>query len=210
MSQCSFCAKRKAHQQRFGIQRSGGGFSTLELIIATGLLAVVVGTVATLLHNLQQGRVAELDVSEIQQNQRYAMDVILRHVRGAGNDPNGINVVKFDMDPLGNGQYNAVRIRSDFNPPDGDTSDPLENVLFSWNNNVVTMQDSATGTTTEVAQNISGVTYEFFDASGNATSSSADAVRVRVTLAGVSSHRDPRNGQFRTFSLIDEAWVRKF
>jgi hypothetical protein len=136
------------------------------------------------------------------------MDTILRLVRGAGNDPQSIGVVKFDMDPLGNGLHNAVRVRSDFNPPDGDITDSLENVLITLSGNVVSMQDAATGTTTELAQNISSVLYEFFNSAGGAAATSADVVRVRVTLTGTSTHRDPRTGQFRTFSLVDEATVR--
>jgi type II secretory pathway component PulJ len=180
----------------------------LEMVIATGMLALVMGAVAALLQNIQKGRISQLDVAEMQQNQRYAMDCILQRVAGAGNDLQGIGVTAFDMDPLGNGQHSAVRIRSDFNPPDGVTTDPLENVLFSLSGNTLTMQDAASGSTTEVAQNISSVLYEFFDASGSPAATSASVARVRVTLTGTSTHHDPNSGQFRTFALTDESAVR--
>ena len=185
-----------------------GGFSTLELLITTGLLAIVVGSLATMLNNMAKGHAAQLDKSEIQQNQRYAVDTMLRQVRGAGNDPQGIGVVAFDMDPLGDGQRTAVRIQSDNNPPNGSLADPFEDVTFSLSNNTLTLQDAATGNTTEVAQNISALQFSYFDASGNAAATSAEVARVQVTLTGVSSHLDPNTRQLRTFNLTDEVAVR--
>lgn len=185
-----------------------GGFSTLELLITTGLLAIVVGSLATMMNNMAKGRAAQLDVSEIQQNQRYAADTILRFVRGAGNDPQGIGVVAFDTDPLDDGQQTAIRIQSDNNPPNGSLADPFEDVTFSLSNNTLSLLDASTGTTTEVSQNISGLQFSYFDASGNATTTSADVARVQVTFTGVSSHTDPNTGQFRSFNLTDEVAVR--
>jgi len=103
------------------------------------------------------------------------------------------------MDPQGSGQHNAVRIQSDNNPPNGSLADPFEDVTFSLSNNTLTLQDAATGSTTEVAQNISGLQLSYFDASGNATAASAEVARVQVTLTGVSSHLDPNTRQLRTF-----------
>lgn len=184
------------------------GFSTLELLIATALLTMVVGTVATLINNLQKGHIAQQDLSEMQQNERYAMDAILRAVRGAGNDPNGIGVVKFDIDPDGNGQHDDLRVRSDFNPPDGDVTDADEVVKFSVSGNILSMTDESTGTASELAQNISSVNFQYFDSAGNATTTVANIAKVKVTINGISSRRDQRTGNFATLSLTDEGSVR--
>lgn len=191
------------------ISRTGtAGFSTLEVLIATAMLTTVIGTVSALVMSLQKGHIAEQDISEVQQNQRYAMDSILRAVRGAGNDPNGIGVVRFDLDPNGNGQYDDLRVRSDFNLPDGDTSDADEVVTFSLASNVLSMTDAATGAVSELAQNISAISFEYFDSAGSASTDPASIVKVRVTITGVTARRDPRTGEYRTITLTDEGIVR--
>src|SRR5690349_18813829 len=103
----------KIRVKSFGGNSTSSGFSTLELLIATAMLTMVVGAVATLINNIQKGEIAQEDLSAVQQNERYAMDSILRAVRQAGNDPNGLGFAKFDLDPDGDGIYNSLRVRSD-------------------------------------------------------------------------------------------------
>ena len=101
-------------------------------------------------------------------------------------------------------------MRSDFNPPDGDIDDASEDLLFFLDGGILMVQDTSPGDMTHIAQNFSAVGFEYFDAAGNSTDSSAETVRVRVTLTGVSSRPNPRTGQYQSFSLTDEGTVRHF
>ena len=108
--------------------------------------------------DVSKGHVSQQDAAEMQQNERFAMDTLLRAVRGAGNNPAGLSFDKFDLDSDGDGQFNAMRIRSDFNPPDGALDDPEEVLIFSVTGGVPQMTDEVTGTTTELAQNLTAMT----------------------------------------------------
>jgi type II secretory pathway pseudopilin PulG len=215
-------------RDRFSACRSERGFSLVEILITTGLLIVIVGAASTLFVDISKGHVAQQDASEMQQNERFAMDAILRAVRGAGNNPLGLHFDKFDLDPDGDGRFNSVRIRSDFNPPDGDLNDPEEVVLFSVSNGVLQMTDELTGTTTELAHNIAGMTLLFFDSSSNpyanvaaltplqsvdpdtgSVMTNVNALRtVQVTLAGRTTRNDLRTGAKRELALTDRISIR--
>ena len=51
-------------------------------------------------------------------------------LRNAEADPLGLGLGLLDADPDGSGSFDEVRITSDFNPPDGDVADALEDVRF--------------------------------------------------------------------------------
>ena len=228
MKALSACDARPISRSRLSAWRSEVGFSLIEILITTGLLIVIVGAASTLFVDISKGHVAQQDASEMQQNERFAMDAVLRAVRGAGNNPLGLSFDRFDLDPDGDAQFNSLRIRSDFNPPDGDLNDPEEVLLFSVSNGVLQMTDELSGTTTELAHNIAGMTLLFFDSSSNPYANVAalaplqsvdpdtgsvvtnvNALRtVQVTLAGRTTRNDLRTGAKKELTLTDRISVR--
>ena len=71
------------------------------------------------------------DVTErvrAQESLRVAQMTLAPLLRSAGADPLGSGLTSVDVDPDGDGVFNDLRIKSDFNPMDGDVSDILEDV----------------------------------------------------------------------------------
>jgi len=69
---------------------SSRGFTLVELLIATAVLAVIGGGIFTLLNQSQRSYGSQQDMTEVVQQARLAMDQITTYLRRAGNDPQKI------------------------------------------------------------------------------------------------------------------------
>src|SRR5688500_15009205 len=109
------------------------GFTLVELLVATVTMTVVLGAAVALTSQVQNGYRRQLEDSAAEQEGRYALDWISRHLRGTANDPYGIgNVPGFSNCPVANTAIQGiqfdpdndnldddVRLMTDANPPDG-------------------------------------------------------------------------------------------
>lgn len=117
--------------------RAQAGFTLVELIIAAGISAALVGGAVVLTSQVQRGYSEQLDQAASEQEGRYALDWIQRLLRQAGSDPynvrtpaqspclpggllpsvNGFPAVQ--RNPLAHATVDNIRIYADTNPPDG-------------------------------------------------------------------------------------------
>jgi len=142
------------------------GFSLAELLIVIALLTVLMSIAGQILVQVQGGYVSQ---NEAMEGQHYAMatlDTVSRLIRLAGNDPQKIDFVPLDPDPDGNGQWDSIHIRSDWNPPDGLLDDPNEDIVFSTQNGSLFVEESG-GVPTEFLDGIESVTFSYFDRNNN-------------------------------------------
>ena len=178
------------------------GFSLLELIISISLLSLLMAAVFDTVWRVEKGYSHEKRVSAMQENQRYAMEMITRALRNAGNNPEGIAVDKVDLDPDGNGQKDSIRIQSDCNPPDGDIADSEEDVLFRVSGNSLLYRDGPPGSTeTSIADNVQSLLFAAFDDQGNATTNVDLMSAIVITLTATTERRSLQTGAARTQTL---------
>jgi type II secretory pathway pseudopilin PulG len=109
------------------------GFTLVELLVATVTMTVVLGAAVALTSQVQNGYRRQLEDSAAEQEGRYALDWITRHLRGAANDPYGkanvpgttncpaanTDIEGIQFDPDNDNLDDDIRLMMDANPPDG-------------------------------------------------------------------------------------------
>ena len=151
--------------------RNNRGFSLVELLVATVTMTVVLGAAVALTSQVQNGYRRQLEDSAAEQEGRYALDWIARHLRGAANDPYGkanvpgttncpapnTDIEGIQFDPDNDNLDDDIRLMMDANPPDGlfggpgvvagDCTQSNEDVTISHDdaNNTITFLDNNTG-----------------------------------------------------------------
>lgn len=149
--------------------RNSRGFTLVELLVATTTMVIVLGAAVALTSQVQNGYRRQLEDSAAEQEGRYALDWITRHLRGAGNDPYGranapgttacpaanTDIEGIQFDPDGDGDDDDVRLMMDANPPDGifggdaiaGCTQANEDLTISHDdvNNTITFLDNNTG-----------------------------------------------------------------
>jgi prepilin-type N-terminal cleavage/methylation domain-containing protein len=125
------------------------GFTLVEFLIASLILAIVLGGTVTLATRVQQGYQFQLDDAVVEQEARYALDWIARDLRSADSDPYGVVPAALGViiDPNGGAAADdSIRVQADIggNGPDGDIGDAGENITIALDavNSVITRTDT--------------------------------------------------------------------
>lgn len=167
----------------------------VSFLLLAVLLSAVVGTIV----RAQRGLVVSRERSTAVNSERHAHLMLARYFRLAGGSPTGVPVDGLDPDPDGNGNFDSVRLRADFNPPDGDTADPGEDLLFFVRGDTMLVAEAATGGEEPYLVGVRALRFEYFDRDGNPL---ADAGRIatRALAARVTIRSNGPGGQERSIS----------
>ena len=177
------------------------GFTLVELLIAMAISGVVLGAVVTAFSTQRKAYDLQENLTEMVLNARVGMEMITREARVAGYDPSGAG---FDAMPY---QSTTLQIQADLNG-DGDIVDDGETILYSHDTSLNQMQRQVnplgSGAIEVLAENIESLTFDYLDANGTATTTTADIRQVRVTITARTPEPDPQytsNGGYRTYTL---------
>jgi prepilin-type N-terminal cleavage/methylation domain-containing protein len=172
--------------------RPRGGFTLIELMISMLLLSIVLGAVVSVVLTMQKSYVRQRQVAGSDDALRAAETALLGVLRSAGANPYSISGPALAADPLGHGTFDNVRAVADFNPADGDVSDPLEDVTVSVANDTMYVRWTAGGTTDPVAYGIRSLLFEYYASNGVALTTASQAsmaTRVKITMTAISHTR---------------------
>lgn len=194
--------------------RSAYGFSFLEMIVTTIVLALVSASIYTFMFQGQRSYQSQRAIIGVTQNARIALDQIMSVVRQAGNDPQEIGLTPVEI--LGT---NHIRLNSDLTgsesgkgEPDGDTNDLYEQVVVRYDSANKTVQvDLADGNGERVLlDNVESgdFTITCLDIDGSATTSAVNIRGVRVEMMTRTSTPDLGMGQIQSVTLRSEAFLR--
>ncbi len=153
-------------------ERGGGlglgprGFSTLGMIVALTLLGFMLSPLLGTLLSAQHGFVASRERARATSNVRYAHLALTRMMRLAGARPLGGLVTAIDPDPLGDGLFNDVRLRADYNPPDGDTNDAGEDLVFYLRADTMFVRAGIGGAEEPYLIGVDSLAFQYFDQDG--------------------------------------------
>jgi type IV pilus assembly protein PilW len=187
--------------------RVDGGFTLIELMVAIAIGLVVMAAVATTFTSQTRAYSAQEQINQMEQNLRGALDIMTREIKMAGYNPNGGTVtgvasysstsltIQADID--GNGTLLASGTGSD-------TAN--EQIAYAYDsvNKKITRQVGG-GTATTLAENISALTFTYYQTSGTTLATSASNIRrIKIAMTGITAKPDPAyttNGGYRTVDL---------
>jgi prepilin-type N-terminal cleavage/methylation domain-containing protein len=215
--------------------RDENGFTLMELLVASAITVVVLGSAVAMTSQIQNGYRRQLEDSAAEQEARYVLEWIGRYVRGAANNPTAatttacpgpavVNVAAIQFDPNNDDEDNDLRVMTDSNPPDGLFGGPAgvcdqanEDVTISLDAdaNTITFLDNNTGASVETRTDtvIEGLEFVFRTASHAAIDSSNPAnagsvVYVETRIIIRSRTIDPASGAPATRTLTQEVKIR--
>ena len=176
------------------------GFTILELIVSMSLLSIVLAGFFGAILTTQRMYTDQLAIARGEEAIRAAEFAIGVVLRAAGADPLRTGTPGLDPDPLGHGRFDNVRAISDFNPPDGDTDDLLEDVLIWVNSDTLLFRWSAAGEGQAMAYPVNQVGFRYFANDGTELTGAAGATRILFTI---EVPRDPHSQSVQR----RESWV---
>jgi type IV pilus assembly protein PilW len=187
--------------------RVDGGFTLIELMVAIAIGLVVMAAVATTFTSQTRAYSAQEQINQMDQNLRGALDIMTREIKMAGYNPNGGTVtgvasysstsltIQADID--GNGTLLASGAGSD-------TANEQIAYVYDSVNKKITRQVGG-GTATTLAENISALTFTYYQTSGTTLATSASNIRrIKIAMTGITAKPDPAyptNGGYRTVDL---------
>ncbi len=179
---------------------SDAGFSLAEFLLSTVILLMISAAVFRMMAETQRASSYQTEVHAVMDNTRIAMDTIERYIRQAGNNPS--NLVFEGVQPgVDSSTLRLVSnltgsVSSDQGDPDNDTNDSGEDVTFTYSSSSrsITMTPQG-GAAQQIANYISALTFEYFNAAGNPETIGANVLKIRVTISGASLLAHPQTGK---------------
>ncbi len=178
-------------KRRRGGRRSG--VTLVEMLVTLGLLSVVMGTVTGMILRTQREYTRQREAIRLQENMRNAEMVIARLLRTAAVDPLGLSIGRVDIDPLAHGTFDNVRVRSDFNPADGDVLDALEDALVYTSDDTLYVRWQAGAVPQPIAYPVRSLLFEYFAADDTPITSQAliaNAAKAKYTVTAPAKPGD--------------------
>lgn len=157
------------------------GFTVVGMLVAFVVLGLVLSPLIRTLLTAQEGFVKSRQRAQTASSVRYAHLALTRFLRNAGSSPYSVAIEGIDPDPRGDGAFDDVRLRADFNPADGDTDDPGEDLTFYVRADTMFMR-SGYGAEQPYLIGVDSLAFEYYDWKGDVISD-PDRVTERAASA---------------------------
>jgi type II secretory pathway component PulJ len=181
---------------------SQSGFSLVEFLVATLILMTISASVFKMLADTQRAASYQTEVQAVLENTRLAMDTLERIIRQAANNPHkaafaGVTITsateaRFCADLTGSGSTAGQPDKGD---PDGDIADAGEDITVRYDAAGRSLQLVIGGNAQPFASYIGAFNMQYLDANGVTTAVGANVRKIRVTVTGASTLRNPQTGQ---------------
>lgn len=146
--------------------RSAAGFTVVGMIVAFFILGLMLSPLLRTLLTAQRGFVWSRQRSQVAGSVRYAQLSLTRYMRIAGSSPYGASFRGIDPDPRGDGLFDDVRLRADYNPADGDTDDRGEDLTFYVRGDTMFVTFGADGVEEPYLVGVDSLAFEYYDRDG--------------------------------------------
>lgn len=184
-------------------KESSSGFTLLELLVAMGIGLAMMGAIATTYMSQTKIYNSQEQINELEQNVRGALDIITRELKMAGYKPAGGTVTGVTYSTT------QLQIEADVNAGgsiDDTSNSTVERIIYAYDsgNKKITRKLGSGGTAQTVAENINAFTFEYLDAAGSATTTTANIRQVKVNITGKTAKADPTysaNSGYRTLTM---------
>ena len=184
--------------------KARGGFSLVEMVIALTISSLVIAAFFGAIANMQKQYRGQRDTRMAEESLRTAEQVLRTILQTAAADPMLTGQTLLDPDPMGNGtQFDDLRVKSDFNPPDGDFLDPLEDVRVRVQADTMLVQWSSSGSYQPLVYPVRSITFEYFDGAGTPLTTAATAANAKSVRFTISAPESPVSNILRS----RQSWV---
>ncbi len=185
------------------IYKSAAGFTLIEMMVAITLgMIVIAGATGTFTAQTRQNA-AEEQISQMHQNVRGALDMIIRDLMQAGYKAPGGSVTGVTY------SASQLLIQADLsaNGTIDTSSTSLEYIIYVYDsaNRRITRQLGTGGSAEVLAENITQCDFAYSDANGASTTTSSAIRKVSITITGRTAKVDPSyssNSGDRTYSVV--------
>ncbi len=197
------------------------GFSLLEALIVAAMLAIVSGGVLKILYQGQEGFQSETQMNRATEQARIAMDVMVRYLRHAGNDPFG-NMEAGGIPPVQILGSREMLVSSDLTgsvasttgdpkeatgDPNGDLTSIHEQIRFRHDPTTQRLfMDIGYGENV-LADGVVTVDFEYFDRADVETTDSSEVARVKIKMIARTG-RARRGGGNDLLTLHSDVFLR--
>ncbi len=189
------------------------GFTLVQLLVGLAVGLIALAAAINLFRIQQEGYNVEIQISEMQQNTRAAMDIITREVKMAGYDP-----LEAGFDGIIHDTF-QLRIFTDITgaagTPDGNTNDTDEDVTYKYYDDPdfqIKRRSGSSGSFQTVAENIETFDFSYLKADGTDATTTSEIRKVQITITGMTSSPDSRYTEYpdnkRRYTLISEVTPR--
>jgi hypothetical protein len=181
------------------VTRRAAGFSTVGMLVSFVLLGLLLSPLVGTIVKAQRGLLASKDRSTAVNSERHAHLMLARYIRLAGSSPTGVPISGIDPDPDGNGRFDSVRLRADFNPPDGDAADPGEDLVFLVRGDTMLVREFGTDGEEPYLVGVEALGFEYFDRDGHRLTDPG-RIATRALAARVTIQSRGPGGRVRSIS----------
>lgn len=161
------------------------GFSLIELLVATVILLGALGIATQIFVQGNNAFTAQRDYDDARSNAAASLDMTVRLLRSART---------IAADPDGNLTADSIRIIGDWNPADGDSVDPYENVLFTVNNGTLFKQEPADAGPVAFADRIASMSFVYRNAAGTLLPAPWAVNPNQLAFVAITMNSTPING----------------
>lgn len=178
------------------------GFTLIELLIAMTIALVVITSISSAFISQRKTYAVQEQISEMQQNARAAMDMMSREIRMAGYDPSGTlqrnDPTEAGGIPFVGIPYDATQLEivGDLDG-DGGTTNANEVIIYKFYNasdanypNQI-KRKTGSGYFQPFVENIEAFTFQYLDANGSVTTTTADIRQIDITITARTAEQDP-------------------
>ena len=185
------------------IPNDRAGFSLTELTISLTVLAVVLGSVLSLVTTVQRGYVDQRERLRAHEALRTAQMTLTTILRSAGADPLDAGNAFLDADPDGDGAFDDIRVVTDFNF-DGDVLDAFEDFQMWVATDTMWVRWQAGAAPQVLATPVRSLEFEYYANDGTKYTTPAQTVGATRARFIIEAPADPRSG---TLERVESWWV---
>ncbi len=160
------------------------GFTIVELLVGLAIGLILLGVAVKIFLVQQRAYNVQEQLSEMQQNIRAAMDMIVKESKMAGYNPTGasFNGITYDTSQL--------QILADLTG-NGDTDDSNEDIIYTYDAGNLQIERDTGGGGQPLAENITEFTFSYLNADGVGTTTSTAIRQIEITITGRTAKTDP-------------------
>ena len=176
----------------YALKNNEQGFTLVELVIGLAISLILMGVAVSIFNVQRKSYSLQEQVTEMQQNVRATMDMMVREIRMAGYDPTESGFVG-----IGTNTTTLLQILADLDG-NGTSTDTNEDITYRY-------YDASDATPLEIkrntgggfqpfAENIDGCNFLYYDGNGIATTTVSSIRQIRITVTGRTDKSDPNFG----------------
>ena len=178
----------------YALKNNERGFTLIELVIGLAISLILMGVAVSIFNVQRKSYSLQEQVTEMQQNVRAAMDMMVREIRMAGYDPTESGFVG-----IGTNTTTLLQILADIDG-NGTSTGTNEDITYRYYNvSDATYpreikRNTGGGGFQPFAENIDGCSFLYYDSNGIATTTASSIRQIRITVTGMTDKPDPDFG----------------